>query len=59
MPPHNGAGASQAAEDAYILAEVLTSLVEMEEQPSTTSVEVALKAFEEMGGYQCMPRRSR
>lgn len=48
MPPHNGAGASQAAEDAYILAEVLTSLVEMEEQPSTTSVEVALKAFEDV-----------
>ncbi|KAF2164847.1 hypothetical protein M409DRAFT_24752 [Zasmidium cellare ATCC 36951] len=47
MPPHNGAGASQAAEDAYILSEVLISLVRNGE-PSDTDVKAALTAFEDV-----------
>lgn len=48
MPPHNGAGASQAAEDAYILSEVLTLLAEKETHPSNATVGAALSAFEDV-----------
>jgi salicylate hydroxylase len=44
MPPHVGAGASQAAEDAYVLAEVLALLPLS--SPSLDSVQAALRAVE-------------
>lgn len=47
MPPHNGAGASQAAEDAYILSEVLSCLVEKGE-PDDEAVKAAFTAFEDI-----------
>ncbi|QIW94613.1 hypothetical protein AMS68_000131 [Peltaster fructicola] len=44
MPPHQGAGAGQAMEDAYVLAEVLSKLDSTENSPS--SVRCAFEAFE-------------
>lgn len=46
MPPHQGSGAAQAAEDAYIVAEVLAEL----DRGSITkgTVEAALRAIEEV-----------
>ncbi|KAK4494094.1 hypothetical protein PRZ48_014392 [Zasmidium cellare] len=48
MPPHNGAGASQAAEDAYILSEVLISLLGKNREPSDGDIKRALTAFEDV-----------
>lgn len=44
MPPHQGAGAGQAMEDAYVLAEVLAELTVI--GPTQSSIHCALAAFE-------------
>jgi salicylate hydroxylase len=44
MPPHQGSGASQAVEDAYVLAEVLASI--KQEGGSSDMIEAGLKAVE-------------
>ncbi|KAJ4355471.1 uncharacterized protein N0V89_003487 [Didymosphaeria variabile] len=44
MPPHAGAGASQAVEDAYVLAEVLTMISDGDDSLATVSA--ALRAAE-------------
>lgn len=46
MPPHQGAGAAQGVEDAYVLAEVLAELDR--HSGRRASVEAALQAFEEV-----------
>jgi len=47
-PPHQGAGAGQAAEDGYVMMEVLQELVTRCPHPTTAQIEAALKAFEEV-----------
>ena len=44
--PHQGAGAGQGAEDAFVMGEVLEKLKNLCPNPSTTQIEVALKAYE-------------
>nr|POF07700.1 6-methylsalicylic acid decarboxylase ata [Quercus suber] len=44
MPPHQGAGSGQAMEDAYVLAEVLETL--LQETPSQKAVELGFQAYE-------------
>lgn len=47
MPPHQGAGASQAVEDAYVAAEVLAAFSQrMMASPSNRMVQIALQAIE-------------
>ncbi|KAK4899485.1 hypothetical protein LTR27_003218 [Elasticomyces elasticus] len=44
MPPHAGSGAGQAMEDAYVMAEVLSSAAEFD--PTEAHVAAALSAYE-------------
>ncbi|EGP84607.1 uncharacterized protein MYCGRDRAFT_75791 [Zymoseptoria tritici IPO323] len=44
MPPHQGSGAGQAVEDAYVLSEVLS--VMQERGPSSEVVKAGMQAFE-------------
>lgn len=55
MPPHQGAGASQALEDAFVLAEVLEEVIQIASTSDKTPhhipfnhVKAALRAVEEI-----------